>query len=123
MAPVRQRKDPTRLLWRRIGLFALFVLVCFAGWSVWGAWQKDQTSEALKEQSQAQLVGLSAQDQTLQQNIAQLQSDRGKEAALREEYSVGEQGENMIVIVDATSTPPPPPPSLIDKLKKAFSWW
>lgn len=123
MAPVRQRNDPTRLLWRRIALFALFVLVCFAGWSVWGAWQKDQTSEALKEQSQAQLTGLTAQDQTLQQNIADLQSERGKEAALREEYSVGEQGENMIVIVDASSTPPPPPPSLMDKLKKAFSWW
>ncbi len=123
MAAVRQRNDPTRLLWRRLGLVGLFALVCFAGWSVWGAWQKDQTSAALDRQSQAALATLTAQQSTLQQNIAQLQTQRGKEAALRQDYSVGAQGENMIVIVDASSSPPPPPPTFLDKLKSAFSWW
>ena len=123
MAPVRQRNDPTRLLWRRLGLLVLFIVVCFAAWSVWGAWEKDVESAALDQQSQAALATLSAQQATLQQNITQLQTERGKEAALRQEYSVGHQGENMIVIVDSSSTPPPPPPTFLDKLKKAFSWW
>lgn len=123
MAAVRQRNDPARLLWRRLGLLALLALVCFAGWSVWGAWQKDQESDALNQQSQAALATLTAQHTTLQQNITQLQSPRGREAALRQEYAVGAQGEGMIVIVDASSTPPPPPPTFLDKLKSAFSWW
>lgn len=123
MMAVRQRHDPTRLLWRRLGLLALFGVVCFAGWSVWGAWQKDQDSAALNQESQAALATLSAQDTTLQQNITELQSPRGKEAALRQEYSVGAEGENEIVIVDASSTPPPPPPTFMDKIKSAFSWW
>jgi len=101
----------------------LFIVVCFAAWSVWGAWEKDVESAALDQQSQAALATLSAQQATLQQNITQLQTERGKEAALRQEYSVGHQGENMIVIVDSSSTPPPPPPTFLDKLKKAFSWW
>jgi cell division protein FtsB len=123
MTALRQRNDPTRLLWRRLGLLALLVVVCFAGWSVWGAWQKDQESAALDQESQANLQDLSAQQTTLQQNISQLETSRGKEAALRQEYSVGEQGENMIIIVDSSSTPPPPPPTFLDKLKNAFSWW
>lgn len=120
---VRQRSDPTKLLWRRLGLLALVCLVCFAAWSVWGAWQKDVESAALDQESQAALATLVAQQQTLQQNIDELQTPRGKEAALRQEYSVGEQGEDMIVIVDASSTPPPPAPTFLDKLKSAFSWW
>lgn len=123
MAALRQRNDPARLLWRRLGLFALLLLVCFAGWSVWGAWQKDVESAALDQESQAALANLTAQQTTLQQNIGQLQTSRGREAALRQEYSVGEQGEGMIVIVNASSTPPPPPPTFLDKLKNAFSWW
>ncbi|MDR3571860.1 MAG: hypothetical protein P4L81_06775 [Candidatus Pacebacteria bacterium] len=123
MAPVRQRNDPARLLWRRFALFGLFVLLCFASWSVWGAWQKDLASAALNRQSEAALADLTAQQATLQENISELQTDRGKEAELREEYSVGEKGEQMIVIVNASSTPPPPPPTFLDKLKKAFSWW
>lgn len=120
---MRQRIDPARLLWRRLLLLILFLLVCFAAWSVWGAWQKDQESAALDQESQAALASLSAQQTELQQNIAQLQTPRGKEAALRQEYSVGAQGENMIIIVPASSTPPPPPPTFLDKLKSVFPWW
>jgi cell division protein FtsB len=123
MMAVRQRSDPTRLLWRRLALLALLALVAFAAWSVWGAWQKDVVSAALDQQSQAALATLTAQHQTLQENISELQTPRGREAALRQEYSVGAQGENMIVIVDSSSTPPPPPPTFLDKLKSAFSWW
>ena len=123
MAALRQRSDPTRLLWRRLGLVVLIALVCFVAWSVWGAWQKDQESAALDQESQAALAELTTQQTTLEQNISDLQSPEGKEAALRQEYSVGAQGENMIIIVDASSTPPPPPPSFLDKLKGAFSWW
>lgn len=120
---IRQRSDPTRLLWRRLSLLVIFLLVCFAAWSVWGAWHKDQDSAALKQQSQAALATLSVQQSQLQQTIDQLQTPRGQEAALRQEYAVGEPGENMVVIVGASSTPPPPPPTFLDKLKSAFSWW
>ncbi len=123
MAAAKQRNDPARLRWRRLGLFVLLALVCFAGWSVYGAWQKDVESAALDQESQAALATLSAQQTTLKQNIDELQTPRGKEAALRQAYSVGEQGENMIVIVASSSTPPPPPPTFLDKLKSAFSWW
>ncbi|HTR18890.1 MAG TPA: hypothetical protein VMH91_02835 [Candidatus Paceibacterota bacterium] len=120
---IRPRNDPTRLLWRRLRLFGLFVLVVFVGAGVWNSWQKEKQSSALNRESQAALADLSSQESQLQGNITELQSERGKEAALRQQYAVGKQGEDMIVIVDSSTTPPPQPQSFLDKLKKAFSWW
>lgn len=123
MAAIRQRNEPVRLLWRRLGLLALLALVVLVGGGVWSAWQKDKASAALNQQSQAALADLTAQESQLQGNITELQSERGKEAALRDQYAVGKQGEDMIVIVDSSTTPPPAQPSFLDELKKAFSWW
>jgi len=123
MTALRQRNEPVRLMWKRLGLLALLGLVILVGSGVWSAYEKDNESATLNQQSQAALADLTAQDSQLQGNIASLQSDRGKEAALRDQYAVGKQGEDMIVIVDSSSTPPPPPPSFLDQLKKVFSWW
>jgi cell division protein FtsB len=124
MATIRTRTDPARLLLRRLLLLILFGLVIFGIWSVWGSWRKEQESAELKQESQAALADLTAQDTQLQANISSLQSERGREAALRQDYSVGKQGENMIIIVDpATTTPPPPPPTFMQKIQNAFSWW
>jgi cell division protein FtsB len=124
MATLKQRDDPMRLFVRRLGLLGLFLLVIFTGWSVWGASRKDRESAALNQESQAALADLSAQETQLQGNIATLESDRGREATLRQEYAVGKPGENLVVIVDpATTTPAPPAPTLFDKIKSAFLWW
>jgi cell division protein FtsB len=124
MAISRTRNDPTRLFLRRLLLLGLFGLVVFAAWSVWGAWQKEQESASLRQQSQAALVDLSTQQTTLQSNIDSLQSDRGREAALRQEYAVGKQGEDLVIIVDSSTTPPvSPPPSFLDRIRNAFSHW
>ena len=119
------RNDPVRIFLKRLALAALIGLVVFGSWSVWGAWKKDQESAALNQQSQAALADLTSEQQNLQQNISSLQSERGREAALRQEYAVGKNGENLVIIVDSTTSipAPPPPPSFVEKLKKAFSWW
>jgi cell division protein FtsB len=123
MMAIRQTNEPVRLLWRRLGLLALFAFIILVGSGVWSAWQKDKESAGLNQQSQAALADLTAQESQLQGNITELQSDRGKEAALRQQYAVGKQGEDMIVIVDSSTTPPPARPSFLDEIKKAFSWW
>jgi len=124
MANIRARNDPVRIFLRRLLLAALFALVIFGAWSVWGAWRKEQESAALKQQSEAALADLTTQQSQLQANIASLQSDRGREAQLRQEYAVGKSGENLVIIVDASTTAPAAPPqSFLERLKKAFSWW
>jgi cell division protein FtsB len=110
---------------RRLTLVGLFVLVIIAASGVWGIFQKDQESIVLKRQAQTQLSDISTQQTQLTASIAELQTERGKEAALRQEYSVGDPGEGMVMIVEpqasapvvATSTP------FQKWVHSAFSWW
>ncbi|HUO49996.1 MAG TPA: hypothetical protein VMU25_00245 [Candidatus Paceibacterota bacterium] len=121
---IRSRDNPTRLLWRRFMLFGLVVFFIFGSWSVWGAWRKDVESAALNQQSQAALADLVQQQSQLQENIQDLQTERGKEAALRQEYGVGKAGEHEIVIVDPSQpVPATSSPTVFDTIKKALWRW
>lgn len=125
MATLKQRKDPVRIFMRRVALAGLFVLVLIAISGVWSIYRKDQESIALKEEAQAQLADLSTQQAQLTASIAELETERGKEAALRQEYSVGDPGEGMIMIVE----PPAPAPAVATStpfqnwVHNTFSWW
>ena len=89
-----------RLLWRRLGTTALFVLVVVAISGVWSVYQKERESFQLRSEAESQYNMLSQQRVQLQGDIANLETDRGKEAALRQQYAVGKKGEGLIVIVD-----------------------
>lgn len=124
MATIRQRHDPVRLFGRRLVLFALFMLVIFGIWSVWGAWHKEEESAELKQESQAALSDLATQQTQLKGEIVKLESDRGREEALRDQYNMGKQGEDLIIIVDpATTTPIESTSTILDRIEQAFSWW
>lgn len=102
----------------------LLALIIFGAAGVWSAYGKERESASLRLQSQAALRDLTLQEAQLRQNIVTLQSARGKEAALREQYAVGQKGEQLIVIVDpATTTPIATSTSLIQRIEDAFSWW
>jgi cell division protein FtsB len=125
MAVLRQRNEPVRLLGRRLLLLALGVLIVVALFGVWNVYQKDRESEALKKQAQVQLSDLAGREAQLNADIATLQTDRGKEAALRQEYALAAKGEGLIVIVDPASGTPIEATSsaFVQWLHKTFPWW
>ena len=100
MAISDRRRHIVRLLWRRLGTTALFVLVVVAISGVWSVYQKERESFQLRSEAESQYNMLSQQRVQLQGDIANLETDRGKEAALRQQYAVGKKGEGLIVIVD-----------------------
>ena len=121
----RQRYDPVRLLGRRVLLLFLFVLVVFVGMGVWNIYWKEQESIALKTQAQLQLADLAQRQGQLQARIADLETERGKEEALREQYAMGKNGEQLIII---TSTEKPPASvatttPLQRWVHRTFPWW
>lgn len=124
MAIVRDRHNPVRLFGRRLLILGFFVLVALGISGVWNAYQKERESRALRAEAEAQLSDLSKRDAQLNADIAKLETDRGKEEALRRQYALAGKGEGLIVIVDshapetahATS-------SILRWLQKAFSWW
>jgi len=100
MSTLRQRRDPARVFLRRLGLLALLGAVVVAGSGVWNVYQKERESAGLREQAENHQADLLEREGRLKKDIATLQTDRGMEAALREQYSLAEQGEGLIVIVD-----------------------
>ena len=120
-----QRIDPVRLLVQRLLMGVLLVIFIAGSFGVRNVYQKQQESVRLKNEASMRLAALQAREDILNNDIATLGTDRGKEAALRSQYALGKQGEEMVVIVDgpspvnlvATST------SFKGWFKKAFSWW
>lgn len=121
---IRSRNDPVRLFGRRLILLGLFALIVLSAMGVWGAYQKEKESRLLRKEAEMQLGDLSKRQAQLDADIANLETDRGKEQVLREQYALAARGEGLIVIVD---TPPVAPAhatsSLVDWLKKTFTWW
>src|ERR1700733_14675992 len=102
----RQRHDPVRLFLRRLILLILLVLVILGAFGLWHTYQKERASAALDQQAQAQLSELQTRQAQLASDVTSLESERGMEAAVREAYDMGDQGENEVIIVNAASTTP-----------------
>lgn len=121
---IRSRNDPVRLFGRRLVLLSLLGLIAVASAGAWNAYGKERESRALREQAEMQLSDLSKREAQLDADIANLETDRGKEQVLREQYALAARGEGLIVIVDAPkATPTQATSSVLEWLHKAFSWW
>lgn len=106
MATYGKKHDPIRLLWQRLGILALLIILLIALSGVWDVYQKERESRVLRDQSEREASDLSQQVEDLHQNIAKLQTTRGKEELLREQYNVGKHGEQLIIIVDPEQPEP-----------------
>lgn len=120
-----QKADPVRLFWRRILLLVFLILVLLGISGVWRIFKRERESAVLNQESAAHLADLTMREARLRADIADLDTDRGKEAALRQQYQMGKSGEGMIIIVNpptpvatpATSTP------IARWFKSMFIWW
>ena len=122
MVQFSHKRDPMRLMWRRLLALVLLGLVAFAVQGVWSVYKKAQDSGNLKMEAQAKLDDLKKRELELRTDISNLRSDRGIEAELRERYNLAAAGESVIIIVDPPAPPPQPKPTPFQRFKSMFSW-
>lgn len=96
----KRNNNPVRLFGRRL----LFILLCiaiilmFPG--VWKVYTQEVESRLLKRQAVQELSLLKEREKHVRDKTSALDTSRGLEEALREQFSLGEVGERMIVVVD-----------------------
>ncbi len=105
MAIVGKRSDPVRLFARRLALLILFILVLAACSALWDVYKKERDSRVLKNQAEAQLFNLTMQENHLSAEITRLETARGKEELLRQNYEMAKEGENVIMIIEPPESP------------------
>ena len=72
---------------------------------IWGIAGKVQVAVRQEEAAKREYLALEARKATLQANIAELNTARGQDGAIREAFGVAKAGEEVIVVVPpATST-------------------
>ena len=104
MAFFRERNDPIRILGRRILLILLAMLVVSALWALWDIFRKNMEATQLRAEAEGRLADLESQQAKLEADIEELETNRGMEAALRQQYAVAGAGEGLIIIVESDKT-------------------
>ena len=103
---------------------ALLVLTVAVAWGVWKAYQKERESGILRAEAELQLADFTDRQTQLTNDIASLQTNRGMEEVLREQYALAARGEGLIVIVEQPeATPLEATTTVFERIKRAFRWW
>ena len=98
--------------WQQGILIGILLLVIF--WLVsliWGLVDKVHIAVSEAREARLQYEALEERKAMLQANVAAIETERGRDAAIRTAFGVARPGEEVIVVVPpATTTPPAEPP-------------
>ncbi|PIR83968.1 hypothetical protein COU18_00975 [Candidatus Kaiserbacteria bacterium CG10_big_fil_rev_8_21_14_0_10_51_14] len=122
---IRRRNNPVRLLGKRLLVVALLALTIAISWGTWNAYKKERESGVLRTEAELQLEDFTQRHTQLTEDIASLQTSRGMEEVLREQYALAARGEGLIVIVDQPAAEPESATTttMFEKVKRFFWRW
>ncbi len=82
---------------------ALLLVVLVLAWAVWGLARKEEIARRAVEERKAELATLNERKAVFEENLAELASERGQEATLRQNHGVAKAGEEVIIVVPPKS--------------------
>ncbi len=98
-----------------MALAAFFVLgIAWFSYLTWGIFSKEERARQDVAETKAQLASLEARQATLDSDLNELDTPRGKEAALRDTLGVARPGEDVIIVV---------PPVAATSTTTVLPWW
>lgn len=88
---------------QRIGEYllagGLSILLLVLLWAVWGIAQKEEIARSAVDDRKSELAVLSERKAVFEDNLAELSTERGQEATLRQNHGVARAGEEVIIVV------------------------
>lgn len=98
------KREIPRVILGCLGIVALGGLTFVAVQAAWGMYGKFAAASEARSDAEAQLAQLQTQYAKVEAKVAELNTSRGVEAAVRERYGVARPGEGAIDIVRHAST-------------------
>ena len=103
MKEFQEKRRRRRLLYSKFSVvFMIFVVIVMAR-ATWSVYQKEKESRANMLLANNSLAELQARHDLLGQQVSHLETSEGQDEAIREKYQVEKPGEQVVVIVNATS--------------------
>lgn len=87
-----------------------------------GIWKKQEIARQAVTDTRAELALLTERKGVLAANLAELDTERGQEASLRQNFGVARPGEEVIIVVPKKELPPPPELTFWQKVKEFLSF-
>lgn len=100
MRNFQEKRGIKAILQSKPALFLLGAIILAFAWSIIGLVGKAEDTVKNKNIAADKITELQKEQDKLSSDIQNLQTDQGKEAAVREKFGFGKPGEGMIVVVD-----------------------
>jgi cell division protein FtsB len=107
-----RRKTLDTIKERMITALLILVLIWLI-FQVYNIARKEEIARQAAHDAKRELELLEERKETLEENLAELETDRGQEATLRETYGVARPGEEVIIVV----------PDAGNEEKEGLPWW
>jgi cell division protein FtsB len=104
MRNFQEKRGLKTILQSKPALILLGIIILAFAWSIIGLARKAEDTAKNKKNAEDKIVELQKEQDKLSPIIQKLQTDQGKEAAIRENLGWGKPGEGLVVIVDDPST-------------------
>ena len=122
MLRFHERKTLKGILYAKPVMLALLLPIGFLSYAAWNAYETARETTERREELTEELAALTSQAAALEEDIAELEDPRGIEAALRQQYDVAKEGEEVIVLIAEAGASEE---ELIEPQEEAQerSWW
>ncbi len=105
-----------------MALAALFsLLIIWFAYLIWGIVPKEERARMQVRETESQLASLEAREAQLRESLEELNTERGKEAVMRDTKGVALPGEEVIIVVPPEPELPPLAPR--PWWKRMFDWF
>lgn len=101
----------------------LLLVVLILAWAVWGIARKEEIARSAVEDRKAELAILEERKAVFEANLAELSTERGQEATLRQNHGVAKSGEEVIIVVPPKEDELGPPLPWYKRLLGFFGIW